>query len=171
MCNDKGLSNYLRQARTNPHNSIRSGGWIAVLAWALAAKDRCLNNWSVLRSHFWIDFTLGSDRAAIVFEIPSTRTRASIFMGVSWISVNRKFKAQFLSVQMPELTSFASRLVALVYTFWFKPFVFQTDKENQKCAEGAHLKKNSSKFSCWSQRLWLMVVQFYFHWNKDHYRL
>jgi len=32
----------------------------------------------------------------------------------------------------------------LVSTNWFKPSVFQTDKENQKCAGGAHSKRTVS---------------------------
>ena len=36
----------------------------------------------------------------------------------------------------------------LVSTMWFKPSVFQTDKENQTCAGGAHLKMNSFNCSC-----------------------
>ena len=36
----------------------------------------------------------------------------------------------------------------LVSTNWFKPCVFQTDKENQKCAGGAYSKKNSFNCSC-----------------------
>jgi hypothetical protein len=35
--------------------------------------------------------------------------------------------------------NFANLPPFLVSTNWFKPTVFQTDKENQKCAGGAHL--------------------------------
>ena len=34
--------------------------------------------------------------------------------------------------------------VFLVSTNWFKPSVFQTDKENKKCAGGAHSKRTVS---------------------------
>ena len=54
--------------------------------------------------------------------------------------------------------------VFLVSTNWFKPSVFQTDKENQKCAGGAHSKRTVStvpidptSFSWW----WFSLVKYF----------
>ena len=39
-------------------------------------------------------------------------------------------------------------VVLFFSTYWFETSAFQADKENQKRARGAHLKKNSLNCSC-----------------------
>ncbi len=44
------------------------------------------------------------------------------------------------------ISASVSIVACLVSTIWFKPSVFQTDKEIQRCAGGAQLRKGS--FNC-----------------------